>query len=145
MTTADVPVVSSLDQKVDSAPWSEKLFSDCIRVGYECWVITNQLQIVGFGIMNYATTEAHLLKLSIGPEHQRQGLGQKMLLHLMSMAKIHGAEEMFLEVRVSNTPAITLYEKHHFVEVGIRKGYYPANEVLGTPKEDAITMALPLW
>lgn len=145
MTVADVPAVCVLDQKVDLAPWSEKVVSDCIRVGYECWVLTVELQVVGFGIISYGANEAHLLKISISPEHHRQGLGQKMLQHLMSMAKIHGSDELFLEVRASNTPAIALYQKFHFVEIGLRKGYYPANEALGVPKEDAITMALPLW
>ena len=145
MTAADVPVVCMLDQKVDKAPWSEKLFSDCIRVGYECWVLTVGLQVVGFGIMSYGANEAHLLKVSIEPEHHRQGLGQKMLQHLISMAKIHGSEELFLEVRASNIPAISLYQKYNFVEIGLRRGYYPANEELGVSKEDAITMALPLW
>lgn len=145
MTVADLPAICSLDQQVDITPWSEKLFSDCIQVGYECWVITLGLDLVGFGISNYGPNEAHVLKLAINPDFQRQGLGQKMLHHLISMAKIHGAGEIFLEVRASNTNAIKLYEKNHFVEIGIRKGYYPANEALGYPKEDAITMAMPLW
>ena len=144
MTMADLSFICAIDQQVDVTPWSEKLFADCIQVGYECWVITLETQIVGFGISNYSVTEAHLLKLAIAPDHQQQGLGQKMLLHLVSMARIHGAVEMFLEVRVSNSTAIKLYEKNHFAEVGMRKGYYPANETLGYPKEDAITMAMPL-
>lgn len=144
MTVADVPAVNLIDHNVDPAPWSEKLYLDCIKVGYECWVITHELQIVGFAISSYGANEAHLLKLGIEPQHQRQGLGQKLLQHMISMAKIHGAEEMFLEVRVANAPAISLYEKNHFVEIGMRKDYYPPNEAWGQATEDALTMALPL-
>lgn len=144
MTLADVPAVYAIEAAVAVGPWSEKLFADCIRVGYECWVLVDGEQIMGYGILSYSANEAHVLQLAIHPEHHNCGLGQKLLQHLLSMAKIHGADEIFLEVRESNTPAIHLYKKYNFVEVGIRKGYYPA-AAEGQPKQDAITMALPLW
>lgn len=144
MTVQDIPVVSSLDLNVDPAPWSEKLYNDCLGIGYECWVITADSDVIGFGISNYAGPEAHLLKLAIDPKFHRQGFGQKLLQHFINLAKTQGAEEMYLEVRVSNDPAIKLYAKNNFVEVGVRKDYYPPNERLAIPKEDALTMALAL-
>lgn len=145
MTNADVLNVYTLDQQTDPTPWSEKLLADCVRIGYDCWVMVNEQMVLGFGIMNYAANEAHLLKLAIHPEHQRQGLGHKMLVHLIQTAKSQGADELFLEVRVSNEKAIALYHNNHFVEIGMRKGYYPADALKGIQSEDALTMALPLW
>lgn len=145
MVVADVPAVCMIDEAVDIMPWSAKLLTDCINVGYECWVLTQNLLIIGFGIMSYGANEAHLLKLAIHPDHHRRGLGQQLLQYLLHLAKSHGSEEIFLEVRVSNDVAIKLYEKNNFVEIGMRKGYYPANEQTGHPAEDALTMALPLW
>lgn len=145
MTPEDVLSVYALDQVTDPAPWSEKVLADCLKVGYDCWVMVDNLIVVGFGILSYAATEAHLLKIGIHPDHQGVGLGQKMLQHLIKMATNQGADEMFLEVRISNTRAITLYEKAHFVEVGVRKGYYPGDELQKRKSEDALTMALPLW
>jgi ribosomal-protein-alanine N-acetyltransferase len=144
MTAADVPAVHAIEQAVASGPWGEQLFHDCLKVGYECWVLVDDQAIMGYGILSYAANEAHILQFAIHPDHHRRGLGQKLLQHLLSAAKIHGADEMFLEVRQSNIPAINLYKKYSFVEIGLRKGYYPA-EIEGQPKEDAITMALPLW
>lgn len=144
MTPADIPAVHAIEVAVAVGPWSEKLFADCLRVGYECWVLVDGEQVMGYGILSYSANEAHVLQLAIHPEHHRCGLGQKLLQHLLNMAKVHGADEIFLEVRESNTSAINLYKKYNFVEVGIRKGYYPA-ESEGLPKQDAITMALPLW
>lgn len=144
MTFADVPAVYAIEKAVAVGPWTEKLFSDCIKVGYDCWVIIDGEQIMGYGILSYAANEAHILQLAIHPEYHRHGLGQKLLQHLLNMAKIHGGNEVFLEVRDSNTPAISLYKKYNFVEIGIRKGYYPGIAE-GQPKQDAITMALPLW
>lgn len=144
MTFADVPAVYAIEAAVAFAPWSEKLFADCIRVGYECWVLVDGDQIMGYGILSYSANEAHVLQLAIHQEHHHCGLGQKLLQYLINMAKIHGATEIFLEVRESNIAAINLYKKYHFVEIGIRKGYYQA-AAEGQPKQDAITMALPLW
>ncbi len=144
MILADVPAVYAIEAAVAVGPWSEKLFADCIRVGYECWVLVDGNQVMGYGILSYSANESHILQLAIHPEHHHLGLGQKLLQHLLNMAKIHGAEEIFLEVCESNIPAIKLYKKYNFVEVGIRKGYYQA-ATEGQPKQDAITMALPLW
>lgn len=144
MTSVDVPAVYAIELAVADSPWTEKLFADCIRVGYECWVLVDGDQVMGYGILSYSANEAHVLQLAIHPNHHHCGLGQKLLQHLLSMAKINGADEIFLEVRESNTPAINLYKKYSFVEIGIRKGYYPAASE-GQPKQNAITMALPLW
>jgi ribosomal-protein-alanine N-acetyltransferase len=143
MTAADTGAVYAIEQVVSLAPWSEKLFSDCIEVGYECWVLLEDKIIIGFGILSYAANEAHILNLAIEPSKQHQGHGQKVLQHLLEMAKIHGSEEIFLEVRESNSVAQELYKKFNFVEIGIRKGYYES--VNGAEREDALTFALPLW
>ncbi|HSX20503.1 MAG TPA: ribosomal protein S18-alanine N-acetyltransferase [Gammaproteobacteria bacterium] len=145
MTHADVPAVCELDQATDITPWNEKLITDCINIGYECWVIIDQTLVTGFAIMSFGANEAHLLKLGILPAYHHQGLGQRLLQYLINIAKTHGVEEMYLEVRVSNHPAIALYRKNNFVEIGMRKGYYPPNELKNHPKEDALTMALALW
>lgn len=145
MVPSDLSVVCLIDQAVDIAPWSEKLFIDCLRLGYECYVLLIDSVIVGFGILSYGAKEAHLIKLAINPQQQGIGLGHKMLQHLIAMAKLHYAEKIFLEVRVSNIVAISLYKKFAFTEIGLRKGYYPGDELKGHQAEDAITMALSLW
>ena len=63
-----------------------------------------------------------------------------MLEHLIQVARGR-AETVFLEVRPSNTWAIALYEDMGFNEIGIRKGYYPAEN----GREDAIMLALQLF
>lgn len=145
MTQIDVLRVHEIDVSTDPTPWSEKLISDCQKVGYDCWVLVDQQNILGFGILNYGANEAHILKLAIEPSQQGKGLGKKLLQHLIALAKVKEMEEVYLEVRVSNDKAIGLYKSHHFVEVGVRKGYYPANEATSVASEDALTMALPLW
>lgn len=142
MLVTDAAVVHAIDQSVNAAAWSEKLYGDCVNVGYECWVVYEEHDILGFGVLSFAANEAHILNIGITPNRQGQGLGRKILQHLLDRAKIQGAIEVFLEVRPSNTVALSLYNKFNFIEIGIRKEYYPADE--NGVKEDALTLALPL-
>ena len=72
------------------------------------------------------------------PDARRQGLGRTLLRRFMAIAVRYGAVQLFLEVRVGNTPAIALYEDEGFVRVARRARYYPvdANGV----REDALVM-----
>ena len=87
-----------------------------------------------------AVGEAHILNISVAPNEQGQGIGRRMLEHLIELAT-GKAETIFLEVRPSNVGAIALYEKMGFNEIGVRKGYYPATH----GREDAIMLALELF
>ncbi|HWT27911.1 MAG TPA: ribosomal protein S18-alanine N-acetyltransferase, partial [Methylophilaceae bacterium] len=84
--------------------------------------------------------EAHLLNLSIAHTHQGRGLGRALLEYMMQISRGHGAANIFLEVRPSNTPAIRLYEQVGFSEMAVRRGYYPAAH----GREDAILMGMAL-
>ena len=81
------------------------------------------------------------LNLCTAPGHEGQGLGQRMLQALLRIARGHGAQRVFLEVRPSNPRAIKLYDRSGFNEIGRRPRYYPA---ANNGREDAIVMAMEL-
>ncbi|MGZ8241092.1 MAG: ribosomal protein S18-alanine N-acetyltransferase, partial [Methylobacter sp.] len=81
-----------------------------------------------------------ILNICVDPAEQKQGIGRKMLENLIEVARGR-AETIFLEVRPSNPVAIALYKKIGFNEIGIRKGYYPAEN----GREDAIMLALQVF
>jgi len=139
MTHADLPSVLAIERKNYSFPWDEDIFIDCFKVGYGCWVCEEDNKIVGYSIMTMGVGEAHILNISVHPDEQGQGIGRKMMENLIEKAK-REAETMFLEVRPSNPGAIALYQKLGFNEIGVRKGYYPAEH----GREDAIMLALEL-
>lgn len=141
MLETDTLAVATLESQVSIEPWPEKLFGDCIRVGYSCWVFEENSAIIGFGLLSCAVEEAHILNLVIDSNWRQQGLGKDMMLHLLKTAKELGAKVAYLEVRESNTIARQLYRNLAFMEIGIRKGYYPT---LDGGREDAITLALGL-
>lgn len=70
--------------------------------------------------------EVHLLNLSVTSPMQGRGYGREMLRWLLRDASARGARGMLLEVRPSNTRAIALYRSSGFESIGLRRGYYPA-------------------
>src|SRR5438876_360799 len=82
--------------------------------------------IVAYGVLLFAPGEAQLLNLTVAPEVRRLGIGRALLGRFLADAGARGAEQCFLEVRVSNIPAIALYAQEGFVPVARRIGYYPS-------------------
>ena len=140
MLETDLSSVVEIEAQASFDPWPEKLFHDCMRVGYSCWVVEKDSKVAGFGLLSCAVGEAHILNLVVGVEWRRQGLGMQMMKHLINVARELQAEIVYLEVRESNLVARELYKRLSFIEIGLRKSYYPAE----SGREDAITLALSL-
>jgi ribosomal-protein-alanine N-acetyltransferase len=141
MKKGDLPRVMAIEETVYPFPWTLGIFQDCLRVGYCCWVVRMDEQIIGYGVMSVVIDESHILNICIDPKWQGKGLGMKLLRRLLKIARQHGAEMAYLEVRRSNRVAIGLYQKLGFVEIGRRRNYYPEfNQV----REDALVMSVDL-
>jgi ribosomal-protein-alanine N-acetyltransferase len=140
MTEADLTAVMEVELRAFPHHWSEGNFRDCLHAGYECRVLVREEQIIGYGVLSVAADEAHVQTLCIDPEFQGNGLGRRLLERLLNRAKQRRADAVFLEVRTSNRVALDLYRAVGFNEVGVRRGYYPADG----GREDAIILALAL-
>ncbi len=140
MALADLDAVMVLERAAYPYPWTLGIFKDCLRAGYDCWVMERDGQLLGYTILSVAAGEAHLLNLCVAPAHQGRGLGRRLLEKTLQLARWHQVDTVFLEVRVSNEAARALYETAGFNEIGLRPGYYPA----GDGREDAIVMARPM-
>jgi len=137
MQDTDLVEIMEIERRSYPHPWTRQIFNDCLRAGYCCWVCEQQGVIEGYGVTSIAAGESHLLNLCVRPESQQQGIGRKLLLHLISLARRQNAEMMFLEVRPSNRAARVLYESMGFNELGSRREYYPADK----GREDALILA----
>ena len=140
MREADLDAVMLVEERAYPYPWTRGIFRDCLRAGYPMWLLEQQGVIVGYGVLSIAAGEAHVLNLCTAPDHEGQGLGARMLQALLKIARGHGAQRVFLEVRPSNPRAIALYQRSGFNEIGRRPRYYPARD----GREDAIVMAMEL-
>lgn len=137
MTLQDITQVMIVEQEVYEFPWSDRIFSDCIRVGYLCWLALLDKLIIGHAVISVTTDESHMLNLSIAIKHQRRGFGRQFVEFLVQQAAGREAQTMLLEVRPSNVAAINCYSAAGFNEIGSRKGYYPAPD----GREDALLFA----
>lgn len=120
--------------------WTAGIFRDCIKSGYECWVLVADDQIIGHGVLSVGAGEAHLLNLCVAPAVQRCGHGKHLLRRLTDIARWQGVQRLFLEVRPSNHGAVAMYHHAGFNEIGTRPGYYPGRR----GREDALVLALEL-
>jgi ribosomal-protein-alanine N-acetyltransferase len=136
MADADLDYVVEIEQAVHVHPWTRGNFADSISAGYDCWIVTRGRELVGYGVVMVAAGEAHLLNLSVAPEHHRHGIGSELTRFFAGLARDHGADKIYLEVRPSNAAARALYAGHGFVEIGVRRDYYPTGE----GREDAVIM-----
>ncbi len=140
MAQADLARVAALERESYVFPWSDQIFSDCLRVGYHCVVVDTAAGVAGYGVLSLGAGEAHVLNLCIAEWLRRRGVGRSLLLALLGHARDRGIRDAFLEVRRSNRAAIALYHELGFECVGQRRGYYQAQG----GREDALVYRLEL-
>jgi ribosomal-protein-alanine N-acetyltransferase len=140
MLTSDLEAVLAVEQRAYPYPWSLGIFRDCVRVGYTCRVLEIDFVLGGYGVLSIGAGESHLLNLCVREEFRGRGLGRRLLEALLESAREQGARVCFLEVRPANTGAIRLYQAMGFQQIGVRRGYYQADN----GREDALVMRLGL-
>ncbi|NMM07658.1 ribosomal protein S18-alanine N-acetyltransferase [Polaromonas sp.] len=145
MTPAWLAAVARLERSAYDHPWSEVNFADSINAGYRAQLLTAGLApdavLLGYFVAMKGLDEVHLLNITVAPAHQRQGWACVMLDALALWSRGQGARWLWLEVRVGNTRAKSIYERYGFRQMGVRRNYYPAT---AAGREDAIVMSFPL-
>ena len=134
--------VMAIESAAYAFPWSRGNFVDSIVAGYPARVLFDgRGALVGYFVAMAGVDEMHLLNITVAPAAQGRGHARYMMATLVALCGEHAARELWLEVRLSNTRARAIYERFGFIEVGIRKGYYPAGFAR---REDAAVMTLKL-
>jgi len=141
MKVTDIDDVIKIEQEANHFPWSRKNIEDCLKAHNNAWVFVNNLnEIIAYTIVQKVVDEAHLLNICVKPSEQGQGLGRKVLNHVIDFSESISSVLILLEVRSSNQRAQSLYLQAGFNEMSVRKNYYPAKE----GREDAVLMGLDL-
>jgi ribosomal-protein-alanine N-acetyltransferase len=143
MAVRDLDEVLAIEHRAHIAPWTQVQFNDSLDASH--WAYTLRVlgaedapdNLVGYCVLMLGVDEISLLNIAIDPSQQRQGWAKKMLLVMEDQALAKNLSKIFLEVRASNAPAIGLYQKMNYQQVGIRKAYYPMHE---GQREDALVM-----
>lgn len=136
----DLPLVSDIERRSYDFPWSHGVFRDCLLAGYICIVLERGEEIVGYGILSIAAGEAHILNLCVEPIFRVLGYGTRLLNEVLERARNAEVKEVFLEVRPSNSDALSLYRKKGFRQIANRPAYYQSSG----GREDAVVLAKTL-
>lgn len=140
MTKSDIEIIKDIEVKANPFPWTIKNFTDCLRNNYYCLIQEVKKEVSGFAIQAISLEETHLLNIGIREQFRKKGLGQDLLNEIVFASRAMGSRKIFLEVRISNKPAIELYYKSGFKKVSLRKNYYRLPE----GREDALVMVKKL-
>ena len=142
LSESDLPSMMRIERGVFEYPWSASLMKDSILSAHtETWgVFSADEQLIGFVIISSIFDEAEILNFAIARDKQKQGFGQKLLAYIMNHLAYKEIQKLFLEVRVTSTPAISIYKKYGFEQISIRKNYYR----VGDSHEDALVLQATL-
>ena len=135
MKLEDVPQIANLEKLCFSDPWSENSIASELDNRLSCWLVAEeQGRIAGYVGSQSVLDMADMMNIAVDPDFRRQGIGEQLINALIEKLKDKGIIALLLEVRISNKPAISLYEKLGFVQVGKRPRYYH------NPREDALIL-----
>lgn len=135
MTRQHVAQVAVLEKQCFSAPWSEASVAGELDNPLSVWLVCeDQGRVLGYVGSQTVLDETDMMNIAVLPEARRAGIGERLILSLIELLKDRGSRSLALEVRASNTPAISLYKKLGFLQVGRRTNYYRG------PREDALIL-----
>ena len=135
MDESHVTAIAGIEKLCFSDPWSENSISYELTSRLSYWLVALENgEVVGYIGSQSVLGESDMMNVAVHPDHRRKGIAEALVNTLSADLKARDNVCLTLEVRASNAPAIALYEKLGFVQVGLRKNYYR------NPKEDAIIM-----
>lgn len=138
MTASDLIQVSDIERRSYEFPWSHGVFRDCLLAGYHSVILERHDRVIGYCILSVAAGEAHILNLCVDSAFRGLGYGDQLLEDILTQAKSAGVQQVFLEVRPSNTNAMHLYRKKGFRQIAERPKYYRAKD----GREDAAVLSM---
>ena len=135
MKAEHVPQVAELEKLCFADPWSENSVASELNNIWSYWVVALwDDAVVGYIGSQSSCDETDVMNVAVHPDFRRKGIAESLIETLIMELKNRGSHALMLEVRASNAPAIALYEKLGFQQVGCRKNYYR------NPKEDALIL-----
>jgi len=124
-----------LEEICFSDPWSERSIASELDNQLAFWLVAvEEGSVAGYIGSQTVMDETDMMNVAVHPDFRRKGIAEALVNSLVEQLRKMGSHCLTLEVRVSNAPAIALYEKLGFTEIGRRKNYYR------NPREDALIL-----
>ncbi len=135
MNESHVQPIADIEKLCFSDPWSVNSIGSELRNPLSLWLVAlEDGNVAGYVGSQTVLGEADMMNLAVHPDYRRRGVGEQLVLQLVDHLRRQGSHILMLEVRASNEPAIALYKKLGFIQVGRRPNYYTK------PKEDALIL-----
>ena len=139
MTANDLHTVSEIEAVSNSQPWTYADFEESLarEDGTTILLVAEEDDaVIGYLVLYTAAGESEIVTIAVSPNARRRGIGRDLIENVITFSESSSLyiEEINLEVRVSNEPAIRLYESSGFSIVGKRPNFY------SNPREDALLM-----
>ena len=130
-----VAQVAALEKICFSDPWSERSVASELENKLAYWLVALEGETVaGYIGSQTVMEETDMMNVAVHPDFRRKGIAEALVSGLVAALKENGSRCLTLEVRASNEPAIKLYEKLGFAQIGRRPKYYR------NPREDALIL-----
>ncbi len=134
ITAEHIAQVAKIEAETFSEPWSESALSILCTEAYPSFALCEGEAVVGYVSCIRALDEIQIINVAVRSDRKRRGYGKMLLDALVSYCEGNEISQISLEVRQSNSAAISLYEKCGYEKVGLRKNFYRL------PTESAIVM-----
>ena len=135
MSEAHLDELARLEQLCFADPWSVTSIETELTSRLSLWFVAMEGDtVVGYVGSQTVLPETDMMNVAVSPDRRREGIAEHLINALVTQLRGIGSTSLALEVRASNLPAIRLYEKFGFLEVGRRKNYYR------NPREDALIL-----
>ncbi len=126
--------IATLEKVCFSTPWSAKTIADAYKTGTKFFVAEKDGKVLGYVGISAIIDEGYITNIAVFPKYRKMGVGTALLEYLFNFAREKELSFISLEVRESNSNAISLYKKFGFTKEGKRKNFY------SLPTEDALIL-----
>ena len=135
MNAGQVAQIAALEKICFSDPWSENSIASELENKLAHWLVAQEGEMVA-GYIGSQTVmgESDMMNVAVHPDFRRRGIAEALVKRLVEDLQAMESHCLTLEVRATNAPAIALYEKLGFSQIGRRKNYYR------NPREDALIL-----
>ena len=135
MTAACLDAVSALEAECFSHPWSKKSLEESLEKENSLFLVAvEDEKVIGYVGMEVIVDEGYIFNVAVSADYRRRGVGYALVRELVTYSMKNSLCFITLEVRESNSSAISLYSKFGFIKAGERKNYY------SDPTEAAVLM-----
>ena len=125
----DLEILAKMEQSCFKDPWSKELLEDTFKYPYyHCYLAEEEGQVCGYCCLIVLFEDAEIGNIAVDAAFRGRGIATELMKTMHKKARDLGAKRCLLEVRVSNAPAIALYEKFGYQRYGVRAKYYEDGE-----------------